>query len=291
MVAISLWCTGGNYIAVGAIVGGAIVLLLAMYFLKFPAPVAIVAAILAIALPVAAIGLGVADMVTGGKIGDKVYAVANSWLERKAAKQMEKWYTPEADIVVGQNFARYSVDEQSGAVSTSYEARFCTNGRLSGGDIYTVDTATRTINTLEKGKEVPYARYFADGSAYYALNEDGTASNGYPKEGAAFNAAQATEVIGKTFSGKWSDKFTADITFGADGTATVKFSDGDTGTGAYIASDEDNIVLYNHRDKGVWYMFVYSDDVTFERYYAEKLRNGRFDTSVSTDTHDDWKRK
>ena len=53
-------------------------------------------------------------------------------------------------------------------------------------------------------------------------------------------------------------------------------------------------MLYNHRDKGVWHKFVYSDDsddVTFKRYYAEKLRNGRFDTSVSTDTHDDWKRK
>ena len=153
IVVISLWCTGGNYIAVGAIVGGAIVLLLAMRFLKLLAPVAIVAAILAIALPVAAIGLGVANMVTGGGIGDKVYAVADSLFEKKAAKQMEKWYTPEADIVVGQNFARYSVDVQSGAVSTSYEARFCTNGRLSGGDIYTVDTATRTINTLEKGKD------------------------------------------------------------------------------------------------------------------------------------------
>ena len=297
MVAISLWCTRGDYIAVGAIavgaiVVGAIVLSLAMRFLKLPAPVAIVAAILAIALPVATIGLGVVTMVRGDKIEDKVYAVANSWLEKKAAKQMKKWYTPEADIVVGQNFARYSVDEQSGAVSTSYEARFCTNGRLSGGDIYTVDTATRTINTLaEKGKEAPYARYFADGSAYYALNEDGTASNGYPKESAAFNAAQATEVIGKSFSGKWSDKYTATITFGKDGRATVKFSDGDTASGAYIASDEDNMVLYNHKDAGVWAALSYNDDyskVKFCPYRAVK-ENGKYDKFPHRFDYTAWK--
>lgn len=294
MVAISLWLTKGNYIGVGAIVGGAIVLLLAMRFLKLLAPVAIVAAILAIALPVAAIGLGVATMVRGDKIEDKVNAVANSWLEKKAAKQMKDWYTPEADIVVGQNFARYSVDEQSGKISTEYEVKFGKNG-LAGSDIYTVDTATRTINTLDKkGKEAPYARYFPDGSAYYDLNYNGTASKGYPKEGAAFNAAQATEVIGKTFSGKWSDKFTADITFGADGTATVKFSDGDTGTGSYIASDEDNVVLYNHKDAGVWHMFTYSDDdssVRFKRMYARLYKYGKFSSEPQADIHSDWKKK
>ena len=262
MVVISLWCTGGNYIAVGAIVGGAIVLLLAMRFLKLLAPVAIVAAILAIALPVAAIGLGVANMVTGGGIGDKVYAVADSLFEKKAAKQMKKRYTPEADVVEGQKFARYRVDVHSGAISTKYEVNFGKNGRLliGVGDFYTVDTATRTINTWYKKdkEEAPYARYFPDGSAYYSLNKDGTASKGYPKEGAAFNAAQATEVIGKTFSGKWSDKFTATVTFGKDGRASVLFSDGDKASGAYIASDEDNVVLYNHKDAGVWHMFTYS---------------------------------
>lgn len=285
---------GVGAIAVGGIVGGAIVLSLAMWFLKLPAPVAIVAAILAIALPVAAIGLGVADMVTGGKIGDKVNAVANSWLEKKAAKQMKDWYTPEADIVVGQNFARYSVDEQSGKISTEYEVKFGKNG-LAGSDIYTVDTATRTINTLDKkGKEAPYARYFPDGSAYYDLNYNGTASKGYPKEGAAFNAAQATEVIGKSFSGKWSDKYTATVTFGKDGRASVLFSDGDKASGAYIASDEDNVVLYNHKDAGVWHMFTYSDDdsgVRFERMYARLYKYGKFSSEPRADIHDDWKRK
>ena len=299
MVIVTLFlfmCIGGigvGAIAVGAIVVGAIVLSLAMWFLKLPA-VAIVAAILSIALPVAAIGLGVATMVRGDKIEDKVYAVANSWLEKKAAKQMKDWYTPEADIVVGQNFARYSVDEQSGKISTEYEVKFGKNG-LAGSDIYTVDTATRTINTLDKkGKEAPYARYFPDGSAYYYESEGLGASIGYPKEGAAFNAAQATEVIGKTFSGKWSDKFTATVTFGKDGRASVLFSDGDKASGAYIASDEDNVVLYNHKDAGVWHTFTYSDDdsgVRFKRMYTDKDTKGKFRTYLRTDTHYDWKRK
>ena len=297
MVVISLLCTGGNYIAVGAIVGGAIVLSLAMWFLKLPA-VAIVAAILAIALPVAAIGLGVADMVTGGGIGDKVNAVADSLFDTKAAKQMKKRYTPEADIVVGQKFARYRVDVHSGAISTSYKVDFGKNGRplIAVGDFYTVDTATRTIKAWYKKdkEEAPCARYFPDGSAYYLLYEDGTASKGYPKEGAAFNAAQATEVIGKTFSGKWSDNFTATVTFGKDGRASVLFSDGDKASGAYIASDEDNMVLYNHKDAGVWHAFTYSDDdsgVTFKRMYAKKIESGDFASTIQADIHDDWKKK
>ncbi|BDC95759.1 hypothetical protein [Treponema saccharophilum] len=138
------------------------------------------------------------------------------------------------------------------------------------------------------------ARYFPDGSAYYDLSDDGTASIGRPKEGAAFNAAQATEVIGKTFSGKWSDKFTATVTFGKDGRASVLFSDGDKASGAYIASDEDNMVLYNHKDAGVWHTFTYSDDdsgVRFERMYTYKGTKGKFRTYLRTDTHDDWKKK
>ncbi|BDC95750.1 leucine-rich repeat domain-containing protein [Treponema saccharophilum] len=213
---------------------------------------------------------------------------------KKAQKNFDSWYTSEADAIVGQTFTYNSVNSSSGEISVKTQVPFAKDGFAYGNALYTVDTAAHTVDSETRdGKKYRYA-YFPDGSAYYGFNDDGSVGFVRPKEGAQFNAAQATEVIGKTFSGKWSDKFTADITFGADGTATVKFSDGDTGTGSYIASDEDNIVLYNHRDKGVWHKFVYSDDsddVTFKRYYAEKLRNGRFDTSVSTDTHDDWKRK
>lgn len=281
-----------NYIGVGAILGGGIALALAIPFFELlrhsVTPVSLVAGLLSLILPVAAIGLVVA-----------ISATADLRLEKKAAKQMEKWYTPEADVVVGQNFARarYRVDQQSGKISTEYEVKFGKNG-LAGRDIYTVDTATRTISTLdEKDKEAPnarYFRYFPDGSACYELYEDGTASIGYPKEGAAFNAAQATEVIGKTFSGKWSDKFTATVTFGKDGRASVRFSDGDKASGAYIASDEDNMVLYNHKDAGVWHTFTYSDDdsgVRFERMYAKRYEDGTFQSWLRTDTHDDWKKK
>ncbi len=213
---------------------------------------------------------------------------------KKAQKNFDSWYTSAADIIVGQTFTYNRVDSSSGEISVKTRVPFAKDGFAYGDELYTVDTAARTVDSETRdGDKYRYA-YFPDGSAYYYVNDDGTAGMAYPKDGAQFNAAQATEVIGKTFSGKWSDSFTASITFGADGKATVKFSDGDKGSGAYIASDEDNIVLYNHRDKGVWHKFVYSDDsddVTFKRYYAEKLRNGRFDTSVSTDTHDDWKKK
>ena len=111
---------------------------------------------------------------------------------------------------------------------------------------------------------------------------------------AAFNAAQATEVIGKSFSGKWSDKFTATVTFGKDGRASVLFSDGDKASGAYIASDEDNVVLYNHKDAGVWHMFTYSDDdssVRFKRMYARLYKYGKFSSEPQADIHSDWKKK
>ena len=192
---------------------------------------------------------------------------------KKAQKNFDSWYTTEADAIVGQTYTYNRVDSSSGEISVKTRVPFAKDGFAYGNALYTVDIADRSVKSETRdGDKYRYA-YFPDGSAYYYVNDDGSAGMAYPKEGAQFNAAQATEVIGKTFSGKWSDKFTADITFGADGTATVKFSDGDTGTGSYIASDEDNIVLYNHRDKGVWYMFVYSDDsddVTFNRYYAGK---------------------
>lgn len=213
---------------------------------------------------------------------------------KKAQKNFDSWYTSAADIIVGQTFTYNRVDSSSGEISVKTRVPFAKDGFAYGNELYTVDTATRSVKSETRDGDKHHYAYFPDGSAYYGFNNDGSVGFVYPKEGAQFNAAQATEVIGKTFSGKWSDGFTASITFGADGKATVKFSDGDNGSGAYIASDEDNIVLYNHRDNGVWHKFVYSDDsddVTFKRYYAKKLRNGRFDTSVSTDTHDDWKRK
>ena len=73
----------------------------------------------------------------------------------------------------------------------------------------------------------------------------------------------------------------------------MKFSDGDKGTGAYIADADTNTVCYNHRDAGIWYIFRYDDDddgVTFGRYYAKKNADGTFFSAALQDVHDDWTR-
>ena len=72
-------------------------------------------------------------------------------------------------------------------------------------------------------------------------------------------------VSGLSFAGKWSDKFEAVITFGKDGKASVKFSDGDKAEGDYLLNRSGSVILYNHRNKGKWYAFRVnsnSDDVT-----------------------------
>ena len=211
-------------------------------------------------------------------------------LEKKAAKRMEKWYTPEADVIVGQEYVSlYTVDASSGKITPHTVTVFGKNGLAFESDKYTVDTATRTITVGTRKKDKTVYHYFPDGSAYY--QSFFSAAMGFPKVGAKFNAEMATEVIGKSFSGKWSDKYTATITFGKDGRATVKFSDGDTASGAYIASDEDNMVLYNHKDAGVWATLSYNDDyskVKFCPYRAVK-ENGKYDKFPHRFDYTAWK--
>ena len=46
---------------------------------------------------------------------------------------MAKWYTPEADIVVGQEFlAYYDIDEESGAIIPKYRVKFGKDGLRDG---------------------------------------------------------------------------------------------------------------------------------------------------------------
>lgn len=171
----------------------------------------------------------------------------------------------------------YTVDD-SGKITPHNVTVFDKNGLAFESDIYTVDTATRIITTGKKKDKTEY-RYFLDGSAYYRYSSSKLHYFGVAKVGAKFNADIATEVIGKTFGGKWSNDFTATVTFGKDGRATVKFNDGDTASGAYIASDEDNMVLYNHKDAGVWYTFNYTDDYSKVRFlpFRAVKENGKYD--------------
>lgn len=57
-------------------------------------------------------------------------------------------------------------------------------------------------------------------------------------------------VVGMTFSGKWSNKYNAKITFKENGKASVKFSDGDTAEGDYLLNRNGSVIVYNHRNKG-----------------------------------------
>ena len=53
-------------------------------------------------------------------------------------------------------------------------------------------------------------------------------------------------------------------------------------------------MLYNHKDAGVWHMFVYSDDdsgVRFKRMCARQKENGNFSSEPCADIQDDWKKK
>ncbi len=229
----------------------------------------------------------------------KLFSPVEQFIERKSAASFEKSYTPEMDVIVGQTYTiGYNVNTKTGAIEPQKDVLFAKNGYIMGvsgnsaSRTYSVDTVTRTVTTKKTKKNPAWEiRYFKDGSGIYSTGDDKFCS---AKDGAAFNAENATEVIGKTFSGKWSDKFTASVTFGKNGIATVKFSDGDKGSGAYIASDDDNVVLYNHNNKGVWFAFTYSDtsdEAAFMRFAAEKKSNGSFKDSPRAYSYRGWKKK
>ena len=72
----------------------------------------------------------------------------------------------------------------------------------------------------------------------------------YAAEDDAPSAQNNALLEGQTFGGKWSDKYTAKITFGKNGTASIVFNDGDKGSGHYAVSRSGKYVIYDHRDKG-----------------------------------------
>ena len=215
---------------------------------------------------------------------------------KSAEKEFKKTYTKDANIIVEQKFITYEVDRKTGEVIVTDKVFFTKKGISHGSDKYTIDTATRTITSIDEDGEKYMYRYWEDGNAFYSVDETGAAGSAKVKAGATFNQESASEVVGKTFRGTWSDGITATITFGNDGKASVKFSDGDTATGSYIADAESNIVMYNHRDKGVWHQLTYADDsstVLFRRLHTAKQNNSSkyYSSSIKTEIHKDWKKQ
>lgn len=74
--------------------------------------------------------------------------------------------------------------------------------------------------------------------------------------GAPYDAQYNSIVQGRSFEGKWSEKYKATITFGENGKASVVFDDGDKASGDYVTAQNGSYVLYRHRNKGDWRIFL-----------------------------------
>ena len=214
------------------------------------------------------------------------------------------------NVIIDQPYVTYHVDRKTGDLTVGSEIMLPKKNNYLWGyagedededdedglDTYLVDTASRTITVTthwdDEDDEIEKWRYSKDGAiVFYRDDEDEDYLSYYVKANAKFNAEKATEVIGKTFSGKWTDDCTASITFGKNGKATVEFSNGDKGSGSYLASDDDNIVVYNHNNKGVWFAFTYSDTdksaVFYRKYVVPNKTGNRY--SMKGKQYTDWK--
>ena len=207
------------------------------------------------------------------------------------------------NVIIDQPYVTYHVDRKTGDVTVDSRIMLPKNDNClwgcatddgdDGGPTYLVDTASRTITVTthwdDEDDEIEKWRYSKDGAIVYWYDEDYLYYE--VKANAKFNAEKATEVIGKTFSGKWTDDCTASITFGKNGKATVEFSNGDKGSGSYLASDDDNIVLYNQNNKGVWFAFTYSDTdksaVFYRKYVGPNKTGNRY--FMKGKQYTDWK--
>ncbi len=207
----------------------------------------------------------------------------------KAVKEFKKNYKSDWNVITGQQYVHYSVDGKTGELNVDTAVIFDKNGYAFGSDdeTYLIDTTAHTITVTWDDETEKYS-YTTDGVIIYMYDEDSFTYD--VKANAKFNQENATEVIGKTFSGKWTDDCTASITFGKDGKANVKLSNGENGSGSYLASDDANIVVYNHNDKGVWFALTYSDtdkSAAFYRKHITQNKKGKY--VMRTEQHTDWK--
>ncbi len=235
----------------------------------------------------------------------------------KAGTAFEKTYNSEMDLIVGKEYNAVTIKNNKpqstievfltkDGISHNYSS-LRTMPETESEHIYTVDTKNRLITLKRTGKENSdvFFWYTADGNIIYPAPKKDKTKEIIKKDGdkisytlgyapffvnanAAFSPENAKEVIGKTYTGKWNDAYNATITFGKDGNATLKFSDGDVTQGTYIANAEGNFILYNHRNQRVWYAFTYNgndasnlkflqfkpldnkDKYTYERQYWTK---------------------
>ncbi|MCR5725094.1 MAG: hypothetical protein K6G80_08425 [Treponema sp.] len=169
-------------------------------------------------------------------------------VDKKKAKEMfDSWYTSDYDFFVGQEYEGYA-DEAS--------VIFGKDGLAFGKFMYYLDKDTDGNNVItvepKKEKNKWSFKYFKDGSVVYNAKE----SLVYYKTNASFNAQNASEVIGRTFSGSWHGK-DASITFLKNGKAKLTIGDKSEEC-RYLASNADNMVAYIVN--GNANAFYYEDD-------------------------------
>lgn len=186
----------------------------------------------------------------------------------KIKSDFDKWYSSDYNCFVAQEYSYYAYSLKEQKLKPISRVLFDNNGLAFDKYKYYPGAASKsegrelTVEFNPKTKRSYY--YWKDGTVIYNLPGEV-----YVKKDAVFNTKNATEVVGKTFSGRWKNvKDKASITFGNDGVATVVLPDGKKTKGAYFASDEDNMVVYNHNNEGIWYSFHYYDNTPLVSFYA-----------------------
>lgn len=186
----------------------------------------------------------------------------------KIKSDFDKWYSSDYNCFVAQEYSYYAYSLKEQKLKPKSSVLFDNNGLAFDKYKYYPGAALKSEGrelTVEFNPKTKRSySYWKDGTVIYNLPGEV-----YVKKDAVFNSKNATEVIGKTFSGKWVNvKDKASITFGNDGVATVVLPDGKKTKGAYFASDEDNMVVYNHNNEGIWYSFHYYDYTPLVSFYA-----------------------
>lgn len=189
----------------------------------------------------------------------------------KIKSDFDKWYSSDYNCFVAQEYAYYEYSLKEQKLKPKSSVLFDNNGLAFDKYKYYPGAGLKSINGENRGLTVEFNPktkrsyyYWKDGTVIYNLPGEV-----YVKKDAVFNTKNATEVVGKTFSGRWKNvKDKASITFGNDGVATVVLPDGKKTKGAYFASDEDNMVVYNHNNEGIWYSFHYYDNTPLVSFYA-----------------------
>ncbi len=124
---------------------------------------------------------------------------------------------------------------------------------------YAADAKGKVLFYWNEKETVTGALFYTDGGTVLRKRADDENAKAYDifiDTDNPISTGNSSSVIGKSYGGKWSDKFTVTVTFGKDGKARLAFSDGDAASGTYLVSKDGLTLLYNHRETGKWFAFT-----------------------------------